>query len=1156
MGSAFATRAIPEEIWQRYFASENGSYGGKKFEKLSIDILEEYFGRGWAPTKASHDGNKDFVLQCAGERHWAESKAYRDPISYHVVSPTLFMAILGDAAKVIFLSRSPFKRTAKPLFAQYQRKTGRQVHCFDGVILDNLIARSPALTQKYFPGHQFSPVIRTVRITTSVSMDVTRPAPEAAESDELAEEGNDKLIIGLGEFIRIDVTLANETSAAAEVKVTLVEPTDGQSTHVFEVESFAEQAGGRQYALAVAAGEVTQFAIMLRGCKPVEKAELPALVIKVVGQDVETRRLGAATVSRLYRIGLTGKQHLAIRDAVLAAARHGRRHRVFQVVGRSGTGKSRLLQEISDALATTGYDVYRYDKEFEKPENSEQILRVLLADLNHLPQVPAGILPESGAILADEGDADSDEQVLTRLIYDRSTRTGADAALTARALLRSTRARKTAVIIDNVQNVDGMFADTLDELVGLLSRDKNAPPALLVLAVNLDLEVEGSKAAQLRRNIARMARNDDTSHPVRSHEVKELAADDVTQFIEDALHSPGGRVRLADYPLTRRAFHEHIPHTPLQLWETLRYLRDAGILRLDGDILVADDPRDSQLAALLRDIPQELADIMRLRWEEVQTAAGRSTGSDVTGEMLAAAMRTVSAIGATSRAQLVELGVQAAVLDNLVRVGLLREAGFGEIAFFHQRVFHFFQSEFQGKFPPGQAWDLADRLRKSGADVALFQQFFVLQDLAQAVSADDIRSTADQLCRRGATPEFYRPYLAALLQHLIRSRDTLEAWELETFERIGDCYQQLESLRAGADALNRAYCDRVVAVHPDALPGPAFADFAYRVVNAQLSVAEDERALEVIEQAIAELPQTVFAAAEQRELSQAKLTYRKLAVIKNFGRADEALVLGGHAQAAAHRLGDRWLEIEALMDSAEIFLSRGPGQHRQEALQRYAEAIRLFHEDFSLRDPVPVRSFVARTIIALCEGRWHDASEVSADGILYASRIRNYFWLARLRLLHSRARLCHSATTGLVDLSAIIDEIKITQDEMNVYAAGRDIWANYYLLGKARMLAREISGATVAFSEAIKALTSGSIKPERLVRRHEPLYDIAVSLRLLRQFGMDCMFDKLGSTLIGQECLSVLRAEDALFDKQLEAWRDKVFIALNTPHGVLTLTTP
>jgi len=293
-------RSIPEKIWQKYFADENGNYGGKRFEQLSIDILEECFSRGWKATKASHDGNKDFVLQCAGEQHWAESKAYRDPISYHVVSPTLFMAILGDAAKVIFLSRSAFRRTAKPLFAQYQRKTARKVHCFDGAILDNLIARSPALTEKYFPGQHFTPISGKVRVTHSVSMDLSHPAPKATElDDESAEDGGDALTIGLGEFIRIDVTLANESAAAAEIKVTLAEPADSQAALAFDIVSFAEETDGHEQTLTMAAGEICQFRILLRGRKPVELAELPRLVTEVNGEDREIFRLGEVTVSRV-----------------------------------------------------------------------------------------------------------------------------------------------------------------------------------------------------------------------------------------------------------------------------------------------------------------------------------------------------------------------------------------------------------------------------------------------------------------------------------------------------------------------------------------------------------------------------------------------------------------------------------------------------------------------------------------------------------------------------------------------------------------------------------------------------------------------------------------------------------------------------------------
>ena len=148
-------RPIPDEVWVRFFAGQSGRFIGSKFEDISLDILNRIFDRAWARTKSSHDGNKDFILNFESGTYWAESKAYKVALSYHVISPTLFMALVGEPDTIVFISRSPFNKNAKPLLAKYEKKTGKKIICIDGPLLDNVIIRNPDILEKFFPGNIF-----------------------------------------------------------------------------------------------------------------------------------------------------------------------------------------------------------------------------------------------------------------------------------------------------------------------------------------------------------------------------------------------------------------------------------------------------------------------------------------------------------------------------------------------------------------------------------------------------------------------------------------------------------------------------------------------------------------------------------------------------------------------------------------------------------------------------------------------------------------------------------------------------------------------------------------------------------------------------------------------------------------------------------------
>ena len=139
---------IPEH-WSK-FQHPDGRFDGVKFEKLIATLLPNLYPGEWIPTKYSWDGKKDFYQQRGDERRWAECKAYKEPISINVVSPTLIMALLDNARVVLLFSYSRLNRNARMYLSQFGALTGRTVRVFDDEILEDLILTHGELT-KYFP---------------------------------------------------------------------------------------------------------------------------------------------------------------------------------------------------------------------------------------------------------------------------------------------------------------------------------------------------------------------------------------------------------------------------------------------------------------------------------------------------------------------------------------------------------------------------------------------------------------------------------------------------------------------------------------------------------------------------------------------------------------------------------------------------------------------------------------------------------------------------------------------------------------------------------------------------------------------------------------------------------------------------------------------
>ena len=89
-----------EEYWENFLTRNskgNKVYDGKKFEKLTEELLTVMYGQKWKSTNTTHDGNKDFYLLKDEELLWAECKNYKDSIALNILAPTLVMAQVCDA---------------------------------------------------------------------------------------------------------------------------------------------------------------------------------------------------------------------------------------------------------------------------------------------------------------------------------------------------------------------------------------------------------------------------------------------------------------------------------------------------------------------------------------------------------------------------------------------------------------------------------------------------------------------------------------------------------------------------------------------------------------------------------------------------------------------------------------------------------------------------------------------------------------------------------------------------------------------------------------------------------------------------------------------------------------------------------------------------
>lgn len=145
-------RFIENEQWnaflEKYFKykcvkNEVAPNKGIQFEILVEDLLAHLFGMfdlTFHPTKASHDGSKDFwAMDSNDELWWAECKNYHPNIALKQLAPTLIMAELNSAQHLLFFSYSKLNENLKRHIGQYAYEHNKEVYIFEDDSLEALL---------------------------------------------------------------------------------------------------------------------------------------------------------------------------------------------------------------------------------------------------------------------------------------------------------------------------------------------------------------------------------------------------------------------------------------------------------------------------------------------------------------------------------------------------------------------------------------------------------------------------------------------------------------------------------------------------------------------------------------------------------------------------------------------------------------------------------------------------------------------------------------------------------------------------------------------------------------------------------------------------------------------------------------------------------
>lgn len=602
------------QYWMR-FTKQNADGkrkgDGISFENLVEKLLSAKYGTKWRRTKKSHDSNRDFWLLLKDERIWAECKNYQSSIAMDVLAPTLVMAQVYDVNTILFFSRSSINRSAKNKILAFGEKAGKQINFYDAENLEQLVlAFQNRLPKKYRPSagcQSLNPSEMLVDLYFS-----QEAITDVLETDEQFIDYKSAEHIRYNEVFGLSFFISNPF-ANAPFKVRLSFAEDSPDRFCFEylnkdvtAENIVwfqkELQGGEGYAVTL-----NMRPIIFR---PFLK--LPSFVLEGCTATGESFFWSSNAISLkcewISQTKLIGHQYKMILDKTEQQLVQNNRQSALVLVGSSGTGKTRMLNECSNIFLKYGYSILHltatenfsskyFFKEiitflYEIPSAQvlEQLEYRIFEDTTEKPVVKPANARMALRMLGMVHRLESEDEQL-RFVNDFGT-----------LLFEKLTDQKCALIIDNIQFAEKPFQYFLREFIRY-SVNRNKPTNSVILAVfNQDYMTLSSSELLfdiLQSNIPHIL-----APKLSGFEERTIGV----LFLRELVRVNDDRFDALFFAIVDR-----ISLNPYHLYQTIKYLEENNAVTVapdqQGYILQSD-----HVWKLVSDLSNGIIDVLKRRW--------------------------------------------------------------------------------------------------------------------------------------------------------------------------------------------------------------------------------------------------------------------------------------------------------------------------------------------------------------------------------------------------------------------------------------------------------------------------------------------------------------------------------------------------------------
>lgn len=678
---------LTEEYWEEFIKKvrtkddkEKFIHDGHKFEDLIGELLNLlYQDVHWEKTKMTHDGSKDFLGEKEdGSFIWAECKNYKDKVSLKVIAPTLVMAEIKDVQEIIVFSYSAINENTKKKLLYYADKREKKIYYYDDENLENLLFRfRTKIFPQYFKkfGHNAQLPLSLEPYVFSCSMPgIYYNNPENFTSLSFSIKLNELVFVGIG-------IINNNYVEQIHVELSFNDYNDLTYMEVVDSSVSSSNRFNWNKKIILNPGEARFCKLYFRPVRFKKEMLLPSIKILFLNSKIQTKviKFKKIACNYLFNVPLIGSQYIDALQKLNDITINKSRMSLALFYGKSGVGKSRLLQEALSLYVSNHYHILTFTVDPLAKDSLYMIREIVYFIYNLTPELIIESLKEYKA----EDSLWGTEQLEIISLLQNAFSNRIDIFLEKLSqykyfIFEKILSQRNVLIVDNIQFAEPFLVDFLYDLCIYSKSYQRNTQFVLILSCNIDYHC--SPSVKKLRLLSEELKNQSYLN-IFSHEVEGMKQNDLALgFLKQLIQTKDKNNTYLNLIVQKANYN------PKFIENIVEYLLNKQLLSIENNYFIIHNLKD--FYNMVDRIPESFSEVFQMRFKIFLTK------EHLTEESVILIISAIHFFGHMTREQVLQLHLELKVLQQLLLYGFIDESNLKKIQFNHDLYEQFFMDNY------------------------------------------------------------------------------------------------------------------------------------------------------------------------------------------------------------------------------------------------------------------------------------------------------------------------------------------------------------------------------------------------------------------------------------------------------------------------------